>query len=471
MRGIARVGTLLVGAISLLAAIITIRSDQSARELACSVGIGLQCAPAELTDQELCEQNLPDVVYTAGGALSSLWIPEPRRTIDACIGADLFSDSISASALATSVGQGKTAKQILWRHITGSSDEAATQAMTRRADLYWYTSLDGDNKHLIGLAYALAAGSAGDPSANHLLALWARHGFCIEEREQTLNESGRRAVERVFQPGNELLYNPPVDLELVIGQCVPPNPHMAAKYLGEAIKTGYLPSKYLSVVWLENGKLSWEDLGFSGSQADYVERVFADISKIAGTGDARANYMLAEAHLFGRGTPVSPSKAAELHKLVADQGYGIAQERYACLHDVERTDCPGLKKSVKTAQEYYKKAVDNMHPQAMHAFGFQFCGGDAVSFDATECVRLLKAASMQGSSRASYKLGNYYAKRGDTGKANKSNPDLQAAFRWYALAGDRGLACGYARAAQVDPEHPDAQMYFNYVESYFPDDC
>ncbi|MBR5414588.1 MAG: sel1 repeat family protein [Thermoguttaceae bacterium] len=120
-----------------------------------------------------------------------------------------------------------------------------------------------------------------------------------------------------------------------------------------------------------------------------------DIDKIrqaAESGDAKAQYSLANAYQYGYG---------------------------------------GVKKNMKTAAEWYRRAAEGGHMESQCNYGLCFANGAGVKKDFSQAVVWFRKAALQGDDLAQRYVGNSYS-NGDGVKVDKAE-----AAKWWKMAADQ----------------------------------
>lgn len=161
------------------------------------------------------------------------------------------------------------------------------------------------------------------------------------------------------------------------------------------------------------------------SKGDY-DRAVAQWKGPAETGDADAQFNLAQAYKLGRGVPVDLARAADLYGRAANQGHPQAADNYGlALFE--------LGKKVEAA-EWLDKSAMRGEPRAQFVLGTMFFNGDAVGKDWIRAYALVSRAASAGLPQASKTLtqmdqyigvadkqkGIALARRYEAGKAESS---------------------------------------------------
>lgn len=131
------------------------------------------------------------------------------------------------------------------------------------------------------------------------------------------------------------------------------------------------------------------------SKGDY-DRAVAQWKGPAETGDADAQFNLAQAYKLGRGVPVDLARAADLYGRAAKKGHPQAADNYGlALFE--------LGKKVEAA-EWLDKSAMRGEPRAQFVLGTMFFNGDAVGKDWVRAYALVSCAASAGLPQASKTL-------------------------------------------------------------------
>lgn len=131
------------------------------------------------------------------------------------------------------------------------------------------------------------------------------------------------------------------------------------------------------------------------SKGDY-DRAVAQWKGPAETGDADAQFNLAQAYKLGRGVPVDLARAADLYGRAAKKGHPQAADNYGlALFE--------LGKKVEAA-EWLDKSAMRGEPRAQFVLGTMFFNGDAVGKDWVRAYALVSRAASAGLPQASRTL-------------------------------------------------------------------
>ncbi len=116
----------------------------------------------------------------------------------------------------------------------------------------------------------------------------------------------------------------------------------------------------------------------------------------AGTGDARAQFMLGHMVQNGQGQPWSNARAAEWYRLAAEQGMPEAQVALADLY----LRGLGVPPEPQTAAQWLLAAARSGHAEAQLAYGELLLHGQGVQRDFAEALSWFESAASLGSVRA-----------------------------------------------------------------------
>ncbi|MEI9928677.1 MAG: SPOR domain-containing protein [Sphingomonas sp.] len=116
----------------------------------------------------------------------------------------------------------------------------------------------------------------------------------------------------------------------------------------------------------------------------------------AGAGNPDAQFNLAQAYKLGRGVPVDLAQAEEWYRKAAIQGHPQAEDNYglALFQNGKRAD----------AVEWLKRSAARGEPRAQFVLGTMFFNGDVVARDWVRAYALIVRASQSGLTEASRAL-------------------------------------------------------------------
>lgn len=150
--------------------------------------------------------------------------------------------------------------------------------------------------------------------------------------------------------------------------------------------------------------------------------------RLAGSGNAKAQYYLAYMLDTGLGMGKDVVGAARWYKKAADQGHLPAivymGYMYSTGHGVTRDD--------KEAFKWYAKAANLGDPIAQNNLATMLRAGQPYRQDLKTAAQWFTAAAMQGNTRAQYNLATMYR----LGEGVPQNP--AEALRWYTFAANQG---------------------------------
>jgi TPR repeat protein len=165
-------------------------------------------------------------------------------------------------------------------------------------------------------------------------------------------------------------------------------------------------------------------------------RELAVIEKAAGTGDARAQGILAQQIRVGQVKQSGKLSALELAKQSAAAGSPFG---HFSLGRIYATGA-GVEKDEKEAEKLYRKALDGLSKAAemgdvwaMLWVSFCYEGGYGVNKDPVEATKWYRKAAEQGNASAQFDLGNSYY------RGYGVNKDPVEATKWYRKAAEQGL--------------------------------
>lgn len=132
------------------------------------------------------------------------------------------------------------------------------------------------------------------------------------------------------------------------------------------------------------------------------------------------------------------AKAMAEFKPLAEEGHAQSQFSYALFFHLGR----GVKKNLKTAYEWYKKAALQKHPPAMNNLGMMYLNGEYVAQHRDVAFKLFEMAAAEHA-QAEDNLGQCYDNGWGVAK------DAEQAIAHYIKAGDAGYILGYHHVAEL----------------------
>ena len=153
--------------------------------------------------------------------------------------------------------------------------------------------------------------------------------------------------------------------------------------------------------------------------------------------------------------------AVDRLRMVAEQGYGPAQEKLGELYD----DPQGVMPADKTeAFNWTRKAAEGGMAGAMNRLGMMYYEGNGVTRDPSLTAVWLRRAAKRGEVNSAFNLGALYMK----GEGVPANPT--EAYEWMMIAAKLGDKQGAQTAASLKPQLTDAQIakVHDEVESFQP---
>ena len=222
----------------------------------------------------------------------------------------------------------------------------------------------------------------------------------------------------------------PMGLFTAEGKGVKQDKAASIKWFGKAAEQGHKDAqRYLAKIALvayqetgsetaKAGALKWfkaaADQGDAEAKAelekmltDTADKIIKDDATIferAEAGDVEAQYSLANAYQYGYG---------------------------------------GVKKNMKAAAEWYRRAAEGGHMESQCNYGLCFVHGAGVKKDFTQAVVWFRKAALQGDALAQRYVGNAYA-NGDGVEVNKTE-----AAKWWKMAADQNDAFSQCNLADL----------------------
>jgi len=176
---------------------------------------------------------------------------------------------------------------------------------------------------------------------------------------------------------------------------------------------------------------------------------YAEESRLANQGDAKAQTFLGEMYEFGKGMPQDYAEAVKWFRKAADQGNAKGQNDLGVMYEWGW----GVPQDYTEAEMWYRKAADQGEPRAQYNLGMMYgighgngqgaenqgdFAGQSVRTDRddAEAVRWYRMAADQGDAAGQFALGVVY----EMGMGVPQ--DYTEAAKWYRKSADQGNAEG-----------------------------
>jgi TPR repeat protein len=156
------------------------------------------------------------------------------------------------------------------------------------------------------------------------------------------------------------------------------------------------------------------------------------LQKLAGAGDAEAQYKLAVCYQKGTGAPQDNAKAAALMRKSAEQGYAPAEGQLGYYYGIGL----GVTNDPMEALKWYRKAADQGNVVAQFGMGNIYSTGRGVNRDMDQAILWWRKAADQNYAKAQYALGELYL-YGDRG-SRTNYVNYEEAAKWFHKAADQG---------------------------------
>ena len=159
-----------------------------------------------------------------------------------------------------------------------------------------------------------------------------------------------------------------------------------------------------------------------------------ELSKLAQTGHANAQFNLVILDLTGNGVERDVARSVELHRKAADQKLPTAQ------HGI------GVKQDYAEALNWFKRAASQGFAVSEFNIGVMYFNDRSVKRNDFEIVKWISLAAARKFAPAEFRLGQMYEKGVIFGKNERE------ALHWYRLAeahGDKNGPAARARAAKA----------------------
>lgn len=173
----------------------------------------------------------------------------------------------------------------------------------------------------------------------------------------------------------------------------------------------------------EEGKSAFEKGNFATAKQE--------LQPLADKGDAKAQNLIGQMYLEGKGEDVNYKKAMEWFLKAAEQGYPNSQTNIGEMYLKNQGVTVGYRIGYKKAMEWFLKAAEQGYPYAQANIGSMYLNGQGVAQDQTKAIEWYKKAAEQGSVIAQSTLGSLYY--------NKL-ADYKLAVEWYRKAAEQGDA-------------------------------
>jgi len=156
-------------------------------------------------------------------------------------------------------------------------------------------------------------------------------------------------------------------------------------------------------------------------------RVVAVLESRANTGNAQAQFQLAERYLSGKGVMADTNNAFQWFSKAADQGLADAQYQLALCY----AQGVGTAKDLAASVPWFRKAADQGNGDAEYNLGLAYEKGLGIAQDAAQAAAWYQRAAEQGNVIAQNNLGMI---------SLNLNKDYAGAAHWLQQAADRGYA-------------------------------
>ena len=111
-----------------------------------------------------------------------------------------------------------------------------------------------------------------------------------------------------------------------------------------------------------------------------------------------------------------------------------------------------VKKDYLLAQSYYEKAISQGSVSALYRLGILYTDRDASFYDADKGHARIIESARKGYSWALLYLGDCFREK------VRDPRNLDVAYRYYALAGERGLGLAYHNRAEIDASRQQFEL-------------
>lgn len=147
-----------------------------------------------------------------------------------------------------------------------------------------------------------------------------------------------------------------------------------------------------------------------------------EFSRLADTGDARAQSYLGYMYYVGQGVKQDYGQAVRWFRKAAQQGDRDAEYNLAVSYAFGK----GVKKDLKTAVHWYRKAAKQGHAAAQYSLGLSYARGDGVKQDREKALRWFRKAADQGYADAQKALQGLSENPGKTTSSDADDDHSEA---------------------------------------------
>jgi localization factor PodJL len=169
-----------------------------------------------------------------------------------------------------------------------------------------------------------------------------------------------------------------------------------------------------------------------------------DLRQSAASGDAKAQYAIANRYAQGEGVPRDAAQAANWFGLAASAGLAPAQYRLGVLY--ERGE--GVAKDPAKAHDWYVRAAEQGNIKAMHNLAVAESGRKGETTNYSMAAKWFREAAARGLSDSQFNLGIL------TEHGMGTHKNLMEAYKWFALAATNGDAEAVKRRDLVKLQMP-----------------
>jgi TPR repeat protein len=146
------------------------------------------------------------------------------------------------------------------------------------------------------------------------------------------------------------------------------------------------------------------------------DAAFKILFRLAKSGDIKAQRIIGDAYLSGKGVDLDPTKAIFWFKKGIKQKDGVSAYQLGLIYHPASVGCETVKKSLKLSNQYFELAVDFFKDkikendcEAMHWLGLCYQLGQGVSQDFNKSIYWLEQAFDRGYLFSANDLFSYYS--------------------------------------------------------------
>ncbi len=173
-----------------------------------------------------------------------------------------------------------------------------------------------------------------------------------------------------------------------------------------------------------------------------------ELTALAESGDARAQYELGTRYIDGVSVARDPKLATQWLEKAAAQGLAPAQYRLGSLY----RDGKGLRNDSKLAYEWFRRAAEQGNARAMHNLGVVLAEGITGTPDYSGAADWFRKAAEYGVKDSQFNIAILYA------RGLGMEVDLVQSYKWFSAAADSGDPDAAKKRDEVAAKLPPEQL-------------